>query len=65
MDKLVLVALAISLVANVCLAYRAFSKKKTLALDARQLLHDLTSGRAVVDVRVIDTAGVFLRSPRG
>lgn len=65
MDELVLVALAVSLVANAVLAYCFYRKKHVLTVDARALLHEFTSGRAIIDIKVLDTTGIFYRSPRG
>lgn len=65
MDEFVLVALAISLVSNAAMAYALFKKKHILTVDAKALLNEFTSGRAVIDIKVLDTAGLFYRSPRG
>jgi hypothetical protein len=65
MDHLVYAGLGLSVALNVGLCAFFAKRKRILSVDARELLHDLTSGRAVVDVKVIDTAGLFLRSPRG
>jgi hypothetical protein len=65
MDQVVLAGLAISAALNVFFTYQAFAKKPVLTSDARQLLHELSKGKAVVEIRVLDASGLFYRSPRG
>ncbi len=46
--------------------HRAARKQPALAIEARDLIHDLTKrGSAVLRVEVIDAANLLLRSPRG
>lgn len=40
------------------------SPPKTLTIEAQQLLHDLTSGTAVVKIIPISLEDIYLRSPR-
>jgi hypothetical protein len=58
--------LAFSLILNVYLFFKliAFRKKKVESYDARQLLHDLTKGTAVVSVTRLDPENLMVRSPR-
>jgi hypothetical protein len=65
MDNFVLAGLIASLLLNAILIYREYSKKKPLSVEASKLLGELTRGKAVVEVRVLDAAGLFYRSPRG
>jgi len=66
MDNMVLLGgLLASLGVNVYLTFLVLKKKRTLTVDARELLHDLSGGRAILDVRVIDPTGLLYRSPRG
>lgn len=43
----------------------AESKKEVLTIDAKQVLHDLTHGGAVVKITPIDPTQLFYRAPRG
>lgn len=66
MDQVVNYLLGASLVLNVGLAYFLRQKRqRPLTTDAKQLLHELTTGGAVVKVEVLDTSALFYRSPRG
>ncbi len=65
MDNVVLVGLAGSLLANAVFVYRLFLRRGALSTDARLLLGELARGKAIIKVEVLDTAGLFYRSPRG
>lgn len=68
MDYLVLSlgALALSMVANLWLAYRHFIKKSNvLTVDAKKLLNDLMGSGATVRIQVLDSGSLMYRSPRG
>lgn len=65
MDNFVLAGLTASLLLNIVLIYRAYSQKKPLSIEASKLLGELSRGKAVIEVRVLDAAGLFYRSPRG
>jgi len=56
----------ISLACNAFLYLKARHKPpvRQESYDARALLHDLTSGVAIIEVRRIAPTDVFLRSPR-
>lgn len=58
--------LCLSLTINAYLTHqlRAVRKAAPRSQDARQLLHDLTAGAALVKIVPIDPSEVFLRSPR-
>lgn len=57
--------LILSLLSNLYLLHRLRLKpKKELDLDARQLLHDLSAGAALIRVIPLDPQGLFYRSPR-
>jgi hypothetical protein len=43
---------------------QAKNVKPTPTTDARQLLHDLTMGEAIVRIIPIDPSEIFIRSPR-
>ena len=57
----------ISLIINVFSTIHFFKKKQSITLtkDARLLLSELSSGKAIIKVEVIDAAGIYYRSPRG
>ena len=66
MDQVVYSFLGLSLLANGYFAYTTFIKKRPLTTGATELLNELNrGGRAVLDVRVMDAAGLFWRSPKG
>lgn len=58
--------LSLSVIFNLVLAYLNWFKKKPkpLTKDAQELLHDLTEGRTILKIDVLDPAGLFYRSPR-
>jgi hypothetical protein len=55
-----LLALGLSLALNVYFAINQKKNPKKLAVDAKQLLHDLTQGGAIVKVTVIDPDGLMI-----
>lgn len=59
--------LGLSLAVNALFIYRfKTTKHKPLeSYEVRDLLHDLTSGDALVHIKRIAPTDVFLRSPRG
>lgn len=59
------VALACSLAANAYLWWRTRTAESEPSYDARQLLHDLTRGEAVIRIKRIDPDDILIRSPRG
>jgi len=65
MDNFVYAILGTSLLANLYLLYDKLLSRKPLTKDAQALLRELMRGRAVLDVKVLDAAGLFYRSPRG
>lgn len=67
MDFVVLIfgALGLSLILNACLIFKLFHQSRPLTTDASALIHELTRGKAVVEIRVLDAAGLMYRSPRG
>lgn len=65
MDYLVIGFLAASAALNLLLSYRLFKKDRVLTIDAKRLLHEITSGGAVIRLEVLDASQLFLRSPRG
>ena len=65
MDYLVVSLLSLSALLNLVLGFLLYKKKHILTLDAQKLLAEIMSGQAVLDIRVIDAAGLFYRSPRG
>jgi len=65
MDYVVNVSLTASAVLNLALLYRLYKKKNVLTVDAKRLLHELTTGGAVLRIEVLDTSALFLRSPKG
>lgn len=58
--------LGLSLAANAALALKLsqFKKHQKYTYDARQLVHDLTVSSAIVEIKRIDPAQIFLRSPK-
>jgi hypothetical protein len=64
-DYIVNVFLTASVVINLVLAHRLYKKKNVLTVDAKHLLHELTTGGAVVKIEVLDTSALFYRSPKG
>jgi hypothetical protein len=58
--------LILSTAVNVFL-YREYKKpaKKTVTVDAQAMLHDMMSGGAMLEIRVLNTEDYFLKSPRG
>lgn len=60
--------LAISLCANAALLYLVKKLKKepvvTNSYEVEQLIHDLTSGSALIKITRVDHSNLFLRSPR-
>ncbi len=69
MDPAILVAIIICLFsANIGLLYllrKAYNKPpKALTVTAEALLHDLSSGPAIIRVERIDRENLLLRSPR-
>jgi len=60
------VLLALSLVLNAFLFWSLKSRKtpRSESYEVRELIHDLTAGAAMVEIRRIAPADVFLRSPR-
>lgn len=65
MDNFVYAGLVLSLALNAYLAYRFIRKEHVLTKDAQALLSELTRGKAVLRVEVLDPTGLFYRSPRG
>jgi hypothetical protein len=65
MDNFVLVGLGVSLCLNAYLGFRFYRKEHVLAVDAQNLLSQLARGKTVLKIEVLDTAALFLRSPRG
>jgi hypothetical protein len=65
LSAILLVFLAFSVGANVFLFLRNKKKPKQETYDVRELLHDLTGGDALVHVKRVAPAEVFIRSPRG
>lgn len=60
-----LAALLLSLGCNGYLLLRKTKHPKNpLAIDAQQLLHDLTRGSATLKIEVLNPGDFFLRSPR-
>ncbi len=39
--------------------------QRNVTYDARKLLHDLTSGKALVKIEAVDTSDLFFRSFKG
>jgi hypothetical protein len=61
------VILTLSLSCNAALLFKfyIFKKYQKESYDARQLIHDLTANdKAIVEIRRIDPAHIFIRSPR-
>lgn len=57
--------LLLSLIGNALLAYRLQQKRKRPeSYEVKELLSDLLAGGALIEVRRIAAADVFLRSPR-
>ena len=66
MDYVVLwTGLALSLGFNAYFCFILSKKRPQLTRDAQALLHDLTKGKTVLEIKVLDPAGLFYRSPRG
>lgn len=65
MDQLVLSVLGVSVALNAVLAFSLFKKKHVLTVDAKRLLHEITTGGAAVRIEVLDTSALFYRSPKG
>ena len=63
METLLAVGLTASFLGNLYQHYKT-KKSKPIAQDARQLLHDLTKGGAVVRVSVIDPEGLMFYRTR-
>lgn len=53
-------ALVLSIAGNVFLFIKHKKTPKTLGVDARQLLHDLTRGGSVVKLEIIDPSGLLI-----
>lgn len=58
------ISLIISIIFNAYLFLRFSKKKRVLSMDAQALLHDLSDGRTILKIDVLDKAALFLRSPR-
>lgn len=56
--------LVLSLGLNAFLFFKSKSPKPQQTYDVRELLHDLTLGGALVQIKRVDPNDVFLRSPR-
>ena len=58
--------LIFSLAMNIILVLRLRRLKTSpkQSVDARQLLHDLTKGRAIVKIEILDPSELFYRSPK-
>jgi hypothetical protein len=65
MEYFVYALAAASLALNAYLYFWRKDQSQVLSIDAKRLLSDLTNGKAIVEVRVLDTSALFLRSPRG
>jgi hypothetical protein len=65
MDYVVLAGLSVSLCLNAFLGFRHIKKKHILNVGAKELLAELMTGTAVVRIQVVDTSGLFYRSPKG
>jgi hypothetical protein len=65
MEYVVYVLLTGSVLLNAFLGIRFLNKKNILTTDAKQLLHELTTGGAVVKIEILDTSALFYRSPKG
>lgn len=67
MDLTLGIFLGLSLAINAIFVYRIkTTKNKPLeSYEVRDLLHDLTAGDALVQIKRIAPSDVFLRSPRG
>lgn len=65
MEYLVYVGLALSLGLNGYLALKFFKKEHVVNVDAKRLLAEIMNGKAVVEIKLLDTSNMFFRSPRG
>lgn len=65
MDHFVYAALALSGLFNAYLSFKFYRKEYVETVDAKRLLSELLRGKAVLEVKVLDAAGLFYRSPRG
>jgi len=63
---ILIICLIFSLAMNIILVLRLRRLKTSpkQSVDARQLLHDLTKGRAIVKIEILDPAELFYRSPK-
>lgn len=43
--------------------FRSIRKQRPLTKDAQELLKEITAGKAVLHISVIDPADIYLRSP--
>lgn len=63
---LLVIGLLVSLNLNIFMLFRERSLKKARkeSYEVKELLHDLTGGHALVEIRRVSPTDVFLRSPR-
>lgn len=59
------ILLGLSAALNAVMVYLLKKPSKDLTYDARELLHDLTQGSAMVKISRVSGADIMLRSPRG
>lgn len=63
-NLLLLGVLVASVAVNVYLTFFKKTKNRNMDINATELMHDLTYGRALVEIRRVAPESVFLHSPR-